>query len=209
MFPFGIIAGVAAVDNGLDTAQAIALSPVVFAGAAQLAMVDLFGRDATLAVIVLTALVINARFLMYSAALAPHLVQASALQRVAAAYLLTDQAFAVSIVRYGDRDETAATRLAYYFGAAMSLWVTWQAATVGGVVVGSEVPPEWSLDFAVPLVFIALLVPALKDRGTVAAAVIAVAVAVAAQPLPYNLGLIVAALLGIIGGLVAESRSVG
>ncbi|MDH3730465.1 MAG: AzlC family ABC transporter permease [Acidimicrobiia bacterium] len=204
--PFGVIAGVAAVESGLSSLQAIVFSPVVFAGASQLAAYELIGRDAAIVVIALTVLVINSRFVMYSASLAPHFVTASVPQKLAAPYLLTDQAFAASIIRYGEVEEPPDLKLAYYFGAALALWTTWQSSTIVGVVVGSGIPPEWSLDFAIPLVFVALLFPAITDRATSVAAVVGGLTAVAAQPLAYNLGLPLAAMVGIAAGLVAESR---
>src|SRR3990172_5837634 len=160
VLPFGIIAGVVAVEAGLHTVQAIAVSSIVFAGASQLAAIDLIGRDAAPVLIVLTALVINSRMAIYSAALAPELRGLGRLRTVLAAYLMTDQAFAVSINRYHQSREDLDLRFAYYFGAAISLWITWQIATVVGVVVGGGVPPEWSLDFPVPLVFFAPIFPA-------------------------------------------------
>lgn len=204
--PFGFIAGVTAIEAGLSNLAAILFSPAVFAGASQLAAYELIGRDATVVVIIGTVLVINSRFVMYSASLAPHFVGAPVRAKLAAAYLLTDQAFAASIVRYTRKDESLDLRLAYYFGAALALWVTWQTSTVLGVVVGAGVPAEWSLDFAIPLVFLALLAPAVTDRGTVVAAVVGATTAVVAQPLAYNLNIPLAAVVGIVAGLIAEAR---
>jgi predicted branched-subunit amino acid permease len=199
VFPFGVIAGVAAIEAGLSTLQAIALSPIVFAGASQLATVDLIARDAAPVVIVLTALVINARFGMYSASLAPWLRGLRPSSKALSAYLLTDQAFAVSVIHFERDQNDLGLRTAYFFGAATPLWVTWQVSSVVGVVIGSGVPPEWSLDFAIPLVFMAV-----KDRGTRVAAVVAALAAVALIGLPLNLGLLAAATLGITAGVVAE-----
>jgi len=204
VLPFGIIAGVAAVEAGLHTVQAIAVSSIVFAGASQLAAIDLIGRDAAPVLIVLTALVINSRMAIYSAALAPELRGLGRLRTVLAAYLMTDQAFAVSINRYHQSREDLDLRFAYYFGAAISLWITWQIATVVGVVVGGGVPPEWSLDFAVPLVFIALIFPAVKDRGTAVAAIAAAIAASSFTSIPLHLGLLAAATVGIGAGVAAE-----
>jgi 4-azaleucine resistance transporter AzlC len=204
VFPFGVIAGVAAIEAGLGAFQAIALSPIVFAGAAQLATVDLLARDAAPVVVVLTALVINARFGMYSASVAPWLRGIGPATKGAAAYLLTDQAFAVSVIHFERTRADRELRVAYYFGAAIPLWVTWQVSSVVGVVVGSGVPPEWSLDFAIPLVFMALLFPAVKDRSTRVAAVVAGAAAVVLIGLPLNLGLLAAATLGIAAGVIVE-----
>lgn len=204
VFPFGVIAGLVAVDAGLNTLQAILASPLIFAGASQLATMDLIARDAAPVVIVATALVINARFAMYSAALSPWFRGLGPLRTSAAAYVLTDQAFAAASVRYGSREEDLPTRYAYYMGGALALWVTWQISSVIGVIVGTGVPPEWSLDFAIPLVFMALVVPAIKDRGTATAAVAAGIAAAVFEGLPLHLGLLAAAGTGILAGLIAE-----
>lgn len=196
--PFGVIAGVAAVANELDGLHAVGLSVLVFAGAAQLAAIDLLGAGAGIAVVVGTVLVINARMAMYSAALAPHYRGERLGVRAAQAYVLTDQAFALSVTRInrGHTDH----QVAYYFTAAFSLWVVWQLSTIGGVAAGAGIPDSWSLDFAVPLVFLALLVPAVSDRATAAAAVVGGLVAVAAGGLPHNLGLLTGAGAGILAG---------
>jgi predicted branched-subunit amino acid permease len=204
IFPFGVIAGVAAVEAGLPTVQAVAASPMIFAGASQLATMDLLGRGSPILVVVLTALVINSRFAMYSAALAPSFRRLGAGRKAVASYLLVDQAFAVSVVRFVRVEEDAHTRFAYYLGAAVPPWITWQTSTVAGVVLGSEVSPDLSLDFAIPLMFMALLFPAITDRITGTAAAAAAVSASALVLLPLNLGLLAAASVGIAAGLLAE-----
>lgn len=204
--PFALIAGFAGVDAGVSQVQTVAFSVLVFAGAAQLAALELIGRDGATAVVVATALVINARFLMYSASLAPSLRGLGTGRRALVAYLLTDQAFVVSALRYEQREEPPGTRLAYFLGAAVPLWIEWQAGTVVGAVAGAAVPASWSLDFAIPLVFLALLVPAVRDRAGVAAAGVAAVVAVAAGGLRFNSGLLLAAVAGIAAGYVVASK---
>jgi len=205
--PFGVIAGVAAVDAGLAPLQAYSLSPIIFAGAAQLATVGLLARDAAVAVVILTPLVINARHIMYSAALAPWFRPLPSARKAGLAYLMTDQAFAMSILRYGRKDEPIGDRVVYYLGVALSLWLTWQVTTIVGIAVGGGIPPEWSLDFAVPLVFLALVFPAITDRPTAVAAIVGAAVAVGAAELPFNLGLPVGALSGIAAGYLVEGAA--
>jgi 4-azaleucine resistance transporter AzlC len=200
--PFGLVAGIAAVEAGLDLGQAVAMSVVVFAGASQLAALELLGRDAPLAIVVLTAAVINLRMLMYSASIAPHFRELSGRWRAGLAYLLTDQAYALSVARY--RTDEAVDRRAYYLGAALTLWAVWQVTTVAGVLVGAGVPDAWGLEFAVPLVFLALLVPAMEDRPSVAAGLVGGTLAVAGGGLPLNLGLLVGAAAGVAAGVVAE-----
>lgn len=207
VIPFGAIAGIAAVDAGLTVTQAIGMSVIVLAGASQLATIELLAQDAALATIVLTALVINARFVMYSASLAGYVMPMSRSRKATIAYLLTDQAYAFSINRFTRRSEPPRVRFAYYAGVGMSLWMVWQISTAAGAVLGAFVPEDLSLDFAIPLVFIALLVPALRDRSDVLAAVTAAVLAVVAMGLPYNLSLISAAVVGVGVGVWQARRT--
>lgn len=204
--PFGLVAGATAVGAGLSVLQAAALSVVVFAGASQLAMIELFGRDATLAVVVATALIINARFLMYSASLAPHLLGDDGRWRGLAAYLLTDQAFALAVTRYADGLDGVERRRWYYLGTAAPLWLIWQVCTVVGAVVGARVPAWLPLEFAVPLTFLALLIPAIEDGARAVAAVVGGSVATLGASLPFNAGLLAGALAGVAAGVVVAGR---
>jgi len=202
--PFALIFGVAAQEAGVGPAAGIGMSAAMFAGASQLAAIDLIAGDAAPAVIVLTALVINTRFVMYSAALAPHFTGTGWATRIGIGYALTDQAFAISIVEFARRPRSLADRVAYYAGASIPMWLVWILGTAAGVALGASVPEDWSLDFAVPLVFLALLVPAVTDRPALAAAVTAGGVAAAAAGLPLNLGLLTGALAGIAAGVATE-----
>ena len=202
IIPFGLVAGIAAVNAGLGVAEAVGLSVVVFAGASQLAAVELLAQNAPLAVVIGTAVVINVRMVMYSASIAPYLAGYGRRFRAGLAYLLTDQAYALSVAEFERTPDR--TRWRYYLGAAATLWIVWQITTVVGFVIGAGVPEAWGLTFAVPLVFLALLVPAMKDRPTVLAGVGGGAVAVAAAGLPMNLGLLTGAVSGIVAGLATE-----
>jgi predicted branched-subunit amino acid permease len=152
---------------------------------------------------VMTALVVNLRFAMYSASIAPHLKGVPLPMRLLLAYLLTDQAYAVSLVRFLEAKEmTPPSRVWFYSGTAVALWVVWQAATVIGYFLGALVPKDWSLDFAVPLTFGALLISAVRNRADALAAAVGGTVALAAAGLPYNLGLVLGAALGIVSGVL-------
>ncbi|GAA0207342.1 AzlC family ABC transporter permease [Halobaculum roseum] len=206
--PFALVAGVAGVEAGLSPLQTVGLSVVVFAGASQLAAIELLGQDAALGVVVLTVVVINLRMLMYSASIAPYFRDLSARVRAGCAYVLTDQAYALALARYAgerDSDRGSTTRRPYYYlGVALTLWIVWQAGTIVGVVFGAAVPDGWRLGFAVPLVFLALLVPAVSDAPSLAAALVAAAVAVAGAGLPFNAGLIVGAVVGVVTGIAVD-----
>jgi predicted branched-subunit amino acid permease len=230
LVPFGLVVGVAAVDAGLSPAQAVGLSAVVFAGAAQLAAVDLLATDASLAVVVLTAVVINLRMGMYSASIAPYFEPLRRRWAALYAFLLTDVSYALAIAEFtGDDDgeESAdgddgaahapdggpaagagpARDRWYYFGAAAFIWFVWQLSTVAGVVVGASIPESWGVSFAVPLVFLSLLVPELSDRPRVVAALVGGSVAVGGAAWPLNLGLLGGALAGVAAGVVADGRA--
>lgn len=206
VIPFGLIVGASAVASGLTTADAVASSVLVFAGASQLAMIDLLGQGAPWLVAVLTAAVINVRVMMYSASLTPWWSALPLGSRAGGAYFLTDQSFALSVTRYAREDESPRSRLAYYLGTALPLWLNWQAVTVIGALAGAAVPEDVPLEATIPLVFLALLVPAVRDRPTLGAALVGAVVAVVAAPLPANLGLVVGALSGITAGTLLDRR---
>ncbi len=200
--PFGVVAGISAIDAGLSLGQAVGMSVIVFAGASQLAALELIDAGAPLAVVVLTAVVINLRMLMYSASLAPYLQSLPGRTRSGLAYLLTDQAYALSVSRYRQKTET--DRVAYYLGVGATLWAVWQVTTVAGAVARAGIPEELALDFTVPLVFLALLVPAMEDGPTTVAGIVGGTVALVAVGLPLNLGLLVGATVGIGSGYLSE-----
>lgn len=206
IIPFGLVVGVTATESGLPPGLGVAISAIVFAGASQLATVQLLDAAAAVPVIVLTALVINLRFVMYSAALEPHVRGIRRLVRLSMAYLLTDQAFAISLVSWSQRPDRPHHQW-FYFGVALPLFAMWMITTVIGVYAGALVPESWGLGFAVALVFMALVFPAVTDRASAAAAVAAGVAALLADPLPLNLGLPIAALAGIATGMIAEGRA--
>ena len=204
IIPFGLIAGATPVTNGLGGAAAIGLSTIVFAGASQLAAVDVLAHGGSVLVAVLAACTINLRMLLYSASIAPYLADEPVPRRLGAAYLLTDQAYAVSITRWST-DTDRERRLPYFLGAGLLLWSAWQVSTVVGVLVGSAVPADVPLDFAVPLVFLVLLVPTLTSRPALVAAAVGGGAAVAAAEAGAGpLYIIVGALSGIAAGAFAD-----
>ena len=203
--PFALICSVAAVGVGLTPVEAIGMSFIVFAGASQLAVLQLMGQGAVWLVMVLTAWVINLRFTMYSATLAPYLQKEPLYRKAPFAYILSDQAFGVSMSHFAN--EIPTNPAWYYYGVAAAIWLTWNISSIAGALLGTLVPESWGLDFAFPLSFMALMFAALRDRPTVLAALVGGTSAILVRGLPYNLGLILAALLGIGAGLLAENVS--
>ncbi len=203
--PFGMIYGVLAMAAGLPVGAAQATSAIIFAGSSQLALVQLLAVDSPAWVAVLTVIVLNLRHLLYSASMAPYLKHLPNRWKVILSYFLTDEVYAVSIIKY-ERDGFSPNRHWYLFGAGVGLWSTWQISTAIGIFLGAVIPTTWPLDFALALTFIAMVVPSLKDRAGAAAALGAGILAVAFYRLPYNLGLILAALAGIAIGMLVERR---
>ena len=201
--PFGMVAGVSAVTAGLTAGQGIAFSLFVFAGASQLAALQLISQGAGMGVVLFTVAVINLRHLMYSASLYPHFRPYSRWWRLFLPFFMADQPYALSIIQMEAEPEMPHKNW-FFLGMGMSLWLMWTASTAVGVFIGAQLPPEWALDFIVPLVFLVLIFPAIKDKAGGIAAVAAGVTAVFFRPLPFNLGLITAAMVGILAGLAAE-----
>lgn len=215
IIPFGLVAGATPVTTDLGGGTSIGLSTIVFAGASQLAAADALADGSSALVAVIAACTINLRLLLYSASLAPHLAAAPLRRRLLVGYLLTDQAYAVSITRWtAEADDEARggpaasgldRKLPFYFGAAVLLWANWQVCTVIGVLIGSAVPESLPLDFAVPLVFLVLLVPVITTKPAAIAALMGGAFAVAAGEAGIGqLSVLVGALAGIAAGALAE-----
>lgn len=202
--PFGLVYGVTAVDQGLPPTVVAAMSAVVFAGAAQLAAVDLLARGAPAVVVVTTILVVNLRYPMYAASIAPHFRAFSSRWRALCAYLMTDQAYAVALTEFREHESTADRRKWFYVGAAVTLWVAWQASTITGVLLGAQVPPGLSLEFAIPLTFLALLVPNVTGRSSALAAAVGGVGTVLGTNLPYDVSLVVAALVGVLAATALD-----
>jgi 4-azaleucine resistance transporter AzlC len=205
--PFGMIYGVLALGAGLGAFTSQAMSSVVFAGSAQLLATQLVREAAPALVVVVTIFVVNLRHALYSASVAPYVGHLPRRWKLALSYLLTDEAYAVAGSRYA-RDagvaEPSPHRHWYFLGAGLTLWTSWQLSTAAGVFLGAQIPHRWSLDFTLALTFIAIVFPTLRDLATTGAALAAGVVAVLAFRLPYNLGLIAAAVVGIGAGLAIE-----
>ena len=203
LFPFGIVCGVGAAAAGADWIASLGLSAIVFSGAAQIVATQLLAADAPLAVIVLTAGVLSLRLLMYSAAMAPLVRPLPTRWQRSLAYVLSDQIFAAAIKRFArDDDHVGAAR--HFMGCGACLWIAWQIACMAGFYAGNLIPTSWALEFAVPLCFLALVVPLFRDVPSVLAASSAGISVLALAHLPMKLNLIVAGLIGIAMGTIAD-----
>jgi 4-azaleucine resistance transporter AzlC len=202
--PFGMIFGILAMEAGLPPAVALGMSLIVFAGSSQFIAAQLFSTGTPGVIIVLTTFVVNLRHMLYSTSVEGYIKHLPARWKLLLAYLLTDEAYATTIVNYQAPGDLTHKHW-FFFGAGITLWSVWQTSTAAGIFLGAQVPPTWALDFTLALTFIGIVVPALADRAMLAAALSAGLVAVAAYDLPLKLGLMLAALTGIAVGLAVEA----
>ena len=203
-----MIYGVVAVGAGLSPLTAQAMSLIVFAGSAQFLMAQLYGLGTPALVMLLAAVIVNLRHALYSASVAPYLRKLSGPWKWLLAYLLTDEAFAVSILHFHKPRSATTPDYRHFFllGSGLALWSTWQLGTALGILLGAQIPASWSLEFTLTLTFIGMVVPSLKDRAGAAAAIVAGLAALLAFALPLKLGLVLGSLAGILTGMIVERR---
>jgi 4-azaleucine resistance transporter AzlC len=214
--PFGMIYGVLALQAGIPPADAQAMSAVVFAGSAQFVLTQLVSAGMPAVLMVLTVAVVNLRHALYSASVAPYVQHLRPAWKLLLSYLLTDEAYVVTIVHYDQTEAEASAqpraedqRHWFFLGAGLALWTCWQLSTALGIFLGAAVPSSWGLEFTLALTFIALVVPNLKNRAEVVAALTAGLAALLFFSLPYKLGLIAAALVGVLAGLAVDRKDAG
>jgi 4-azaleucine resistance transporter AzlC len=205
-FPLGVIYGALAMKAGLSAAASQSMSAFMFAGSAQFLTAQMAAASVPAVVMILAVAVVNLRHALYSASIASYIQNLSPAWKSVLAFLLTDEAFVVVITNFEKGKEIPNKRW-YFLGAGLGMWIFWQAATAIGIFLGEIIPPTWPLDFALPLSFIAMVVPALKDRASTGAAIAAGIVAVLAFALPYKLSIILAAFVGIFVGVLLEKKS--
>jgi 4-azaleucine resistance transporter AzlC len=203
VIPFGMVCGVGAMAAGASPIAALAMSMIMFSGAAQIVATQLLVAGAPFAVILLSCLVVSLRLLMYSATMAPYLRPLDHRWRNLLSFVLTDQAFAGTLQRFKRSDDLRANA-SYFLGTGVLLWVTWQLATIAGIVAGQVIPASWQLEFVVPLCFLAVLVPLLRDRVSIVVFGVATVAVVALDAMPLRLSMICGGLLGIAAGILGD-----
>jgi len=205
--PFGLLFGVASAEAGLGLAAAMGFSGGVIAGASQFTALSLMHEGAPALIVVVTALAVNLRMAMYSAALAPYLGGAPLWQRALAAYALFDSSYACAAQAYARHpDWSVADRMRYFAGAAGPAVPMWLLLTLLGSGIGAAIPGWLALDFAVPICFLAMVAPGLRTLPQVAAALTSVVLALVLAWVPYSLGLLVAAAAAMAVGAEVERR---
>jgi branched chain amino acid efflux pump len=199
---WGLVTGIAMAQSGLDLSKAYALGLLAFAGTAQLAALPLLASHAPVVVTVLTALIVNLRFVIYSAAMKSEFMMLSFPRRLGIAYLIGDFPY-VLFERAAPQYEPR-LRPVYFLGIGICNLVVWQAGQLAGLLAAGRVPPEWGLDFAGMVALVALVVPMLASRPGFAACMVGGLVGVALDGLPAHAGLVLATLAGIFAAMLAE-----
>lgn len=203
--PFALVFGVFAADLGLSVVEALSMSAVVVAGAAQFAALGLLADDAPAIVAIFTGLCVNLRMFMYSAHIAEHWQGATFWRRAAAAYVLHDQSYGMSIGRYMEgKEPTLSGKFGWYFGVTTPTTGIWLIGTTLGAALGKAIPESWSLDVAAPIAFLAIVSPMIRRPPHVVAAVVAAGASLALTGLPFGFGVLAAGLLGMLAGAATD-----
>ncbi|MEM7472501.1 MAG: AzlC family ABC transporter permease [Pseudomonadota bacterium] len=207
VIPFAMLFGVVATEAGLPLTQVMAFSALVVAGASQFTALQFMSENAPVAVVLASALAVNLRMAMYSASLTPHLGKAPGWQRVLAAYFTVDQSYLLSHTEFERAPETSTPhKVAYFFGTVTPIVPLWYVFTYIGAVIGDAIPAEYGLDFIVPITFLAMIVPALRTLAHLAAALTSIILALLLVAVPFNLGLLIAAIAAMMVGAEIERR---
>ncbi|MGB9992878.1 AzlC family ABC transporter permease [Massilia sp. SM-13] len=200
---WGLVVGVAMIKSGLTVPQALGMTLLVFAGSAQLASLPLIAAAAPIWVIFATAVVVNLRFVIFSALLAPHFASLPWRQRLMLGYVAGDMTVAIYLQRYPEiRPEPG--KLSYLKGLLYPNWAAWQVGSIAGIFLGNMVPTEWGLGFAGTLAIVCILVPMVASKPALCGVLVAAAVSVLAAGLPYKLGLLAAVLVGMVTAMAVE-----
>lgn len=203
IIPFGLVFGILGLESGLTFWQTILMSSILFGGASQIVFAQLVATGTPAPVLIGSVSTINLRHVLYSISIADYIRALPLGWRIILGYLLTDEAYAVTIKRFQTQPSSAYMHY-HLLGTGMTLWVVWQVSTITGALAGTSIPGNWQLGFAVPLTFLAIIAPNIKLRADLAAAIAAGTSAILLQFLPWNLWLIAAALIGIATGVIVN-----
>lgn len=207
LFALGTVVGVAAAEAGIPTPQTIGMAVLFFSPLSMITTIELIEAGVPPAIIVITAISVVIHFIVLSFSIAPSLSQVSRGWRWVLAYFLNTPTFAFAVQRYEAYPDTSIR--GYLLGIVLPFWIVWQASVLTGVVLGVSVPSEWELDFVITLVFIALLGRMVTHRTAVIAIGVAGFISVIAVGLPFNVGILIAALVGTATGAIYRRMAVG
>ena len=200
---WGLVVGVAMIKSGLTLHQALGMTLLVFAGSAQLASLPLIMANAPVWVVFATALVVNLRFVIFSALLAPHFSHLPWQRRFLLGYTAGDMTVALFLQRFPS-EAPAVGKVSYLKGLLIPNWLSWQVGSVAGIFLGNAVPSAWGLGFAGSLAILCILIPMVMSHATRAGVLVATATAVLAYEMPFKLGLLLAVVLGMFTAIAVQ-----
>ena len=203
LVPWAMVTGIAMRSIGLSPLEAMGMNLLVYAGTAQLGALPLIAAGAPLWLIMLTALALNLRFVIFSAAIAPVFHDSSFARRLASSYLLVDGLFAVGVDKLL-KAEDPHWRWGYYIAPSAFNWCVWQGCTALGIFGAEFVPRDWSLEFMVTIALMVMVLPMVRTRPMLVAALVGGLGAVLLRGLPLRLGVVAGIALGIAAGFAAE-----
>lgn len=205
VIPFGLIFGILGLEAGFTANQTFFMSSIIFAGASQVAFVKLVSSGTVAFITIISVGIINLRHFLYSASIAKYLAHLTTPWKIILAYLLTDEAYAVSIKRLQEEEENTAFYHYHLLGSGITLWLTWQTSTFLGIVLGQIIPEELNLGFAIPLVFLSIIAPEIiKYKSHAICALGAGILAILLNNLPLNLWIIFSSIFGLIIGVLFD-----
>ena len=203
--PFGLIFGVLAIDIGFSPVETMAMSLIIFGGASQIVLLQLFSGGASSLVIISSVGAVNSRHLLYGAVVSEHLSDLKLVWKIIISYFLIDQAFAISN-DYLKKNKDS-NRYFHLVGGGATCWVIWQSTTLLGIILGAAIPEKLGLSFAVPLTFLALLVNDFRKFINVIVIIISGLVATLGYNyIPFKAYVIVAALAGLITAMLLTTK---
>ena len=202
VIPFGIIFGAIGIELGFSPLITYATSLIIFGGASQIVFIQLLSGGASSLIAIASVGVINSRHFLYGAVLTEYLEKLTLIKKLLLSYIITDQTFAVSN-KYLKNNKSEQYNYYHLIGSGVTLWLTWQISTVVGILLGSIVPDELGLKFAIPLTFLALLVNDFRKIINIIVIILSGLVATFGYNyIPYKAYVIVAALTGLLAAMI-------
>jgi predicted branched-subunit amino acid permease len=206
IFAWGMVTGMAMVKTGLTIWQALGMTFIVFAGSAQLASLPLIVANAPLWVVFVTALVVNLRFVIFAAAVGPHFAHLPWYKRIWHGYFNADITVGLFPQRFpAETIYRTEGKVGFFTGIGYPNWAAWQAGSVAGILLASQIPQSWGIGFAGTLALLAVTIPLTINAAALAGVVVAAAAAVAGAALPYRLGLLLAVVVGMMAAMAVDA----
>ena len=203
VFPFGVIYGVMAIESGLTPMQAFLMSSIIFGGASQIAFVQLISNTTPFGVIVMTVSAINSRHFLYSISMMEFLKNLSLKWRVILGYLLTDEAYAISIRRFINEPNTSFLHF-HLLGTGITLFLSWQISTLTGILLGGDLSKFLDLQFIIPLTFIAIIIPMIRSISTLLVVISSAFCGLIFKNLDISFWIIISGFIGVLVGIASN-----